>query len=123
MTGGAVRAGILFFNVFLLKGCFVTEIQTNAPASGGVTLRSLTYGLLVAILLAFGLYAVFIGAPAMRVAAQESVTRAVADEDRQFCEMFGMHSGTDAFVACSRELSVVRQRQVDRDNAAAQGIL
>jgi hypothetical protein len=102
----------------------VTKIETNARASGGVPLRSRTYGLLVvAILLAFGLYAVFVAGPAMRVAAQESVTRAVADEDRQFCEMFGMHSGTDTFAACSRQLSIVRQRQVDRDNAAAQGIL
>lgn len=101
----------------------MTEIETNASAFGGVTLRSLTYLFLVAILLAFGLYALFVSGPALRAAAQEAVTRAVADEDRQFCEMFGMHSGTDAFVACSRELSMVRQRQVDRDNAAAAGIL
>jgi hypothetical protein len=51
------------------------------------------------------------------------VERAIVDEDRQFCEKFGMRSGSDAFTACGKELSVVRQKQADRDSAAAQGIL
>ncbi len=101
----------------------MTEIRTNARGSGNVSLRSLAYAAVTAILAAFGLYAAFVVGPAMRVAAHESTVRAVADEDYQFCGMFGVRSGTDAFVACSRELSIVRQRQVDRDNAAAQGIL
>ena len=100
----------------------MTEIKTNT-GSGHVPLRSLAYALLAAILAAFGLHAVFIAGPAMRAAAHEDVARAVADEDQRFCEMFGMRSGTDAFAACSGQLSMVRQRQVDRDNAAAQGIL
>jgi hypothetical protein len=101
----------------------MTEIKTNMHGPGHVSLRSLAYGLVAAILAAFGLHAVFIAGPAMRASAQEEVVRAVADEDHRFCEMFGMRSGTDAFAACSRELSIVRQRQVDRDHAAAQGIL
>jgi phosphotransferase system glucose/maltose/N-acetylglucosamine-specific IIC component len=101
----------------------MTETRTNTRGSGNAPLRSLAYALLVAVLVAFGLHAVFIAGPVMRAAAHEQVVRAVADEDRQFCERFGMRSGTDAFVACSGELSIVRQRQVDRDNAAAQGIL
>jgi hypothetical protein len=51
------------------------------------------------------------------------VERAIADENRQFCEKFGMRSGSDAFTASGKELSVVRQKQADRDSAAAQGIL
>jgi hypothetical protein len=35
--------------------------------------------------------------------------------------MFGARSG-DAFAACSRALAAVRQKQTDRDNAAALGI-
>ena len=101
----------------------MTEIKTNTHGRANVPLRSLAYALLVAILVAFGLHAVFIAGPAMRATAQEEVVRAVADEDHRFCEMFGMRSGTDAFAACSRELSIVRQGQVDRDHAAAQGIL
>jgi hypothetical protein len=101
----------------------MTEIKTNMHDSGHVPLRSLAYGLLAAILAAFGLHAVFIAGPAMRATAHEEAVRAVADEDHRFCDMFGMRSGTEAFAACSRELSIVRQRQVDRDNAAAQGIL
>jgi len=99
------------------------ETRITTRGSGNEPLRSLAYALLVVVLVAFGLYAVFIAGPAMRAAAHEQVVRAVADEDRQFCERFGMRSGTDAFAACSRELSIVRQRQLDRDNAAAQGIL
>ena len=76
-----------------------------------------------AILVAFGLHSVFIAGPALRAAAHEQLEQAIADEDRQFCERFGMRSSTDAFTACSQELSTVRQRQVNRDNAAAQGIL
>jgi hypothetical protein len=88
-----------------------------------VSFRTLAYALVIAILVAFGLHTVFISGPAMRAAAQEAVAHTVADEDHQFCETFGMRAGTDAFVACSRELSIVRQKQVDRDNAAAESIL
>jgi len=101
----------------------MTETRTSTRGPANAWPRSLAYALLVAVLVAFGLHAVFIAGPAMRAAAHEQVVRAVADENRQFCEGFGMRSGTDAFAACSRELSNVRQRQVDRDNAAANGIL
>ena len=59
----------------------------------------------------------------MRAAAHEYLERMIEDEDRQFCGTFGMRSGSAAFTACSRELAIIRQKQVDRDNAAAQGIL
>lgn len=101
----------------------MTDIKTSTHRSGGVPLRSLAYGLLSAVLVAFGLNAIFMAGPAMRAAAQEHVARAIAEEDHHFCEMFGMRSGTDAFVACCRELANVRQRQIDRDIAASQGIL
>lgn len=101
----------------------MTEIKTDAHGPGNVQLRTLAYALLAAMLAAFGLHAAFIAGSAMRAAAHEDVVRAVADEDHRFCEMFGMRLGTDAFVACGRELSIVRQRQIDRDNAAAEGIL
>ena len=101
----------------------MTETRTSTRGSGSAPLRLLAYALLVAVLVAFGLHAVFTAGPAMRAAAHDQVVRAVADEDQQFCERFGMRSGTDAFAACSRELSIVRQRQVDRDSAAVEGIL
>ena len=101
----------------------MTETRTGTRGAGSAPLLLLAYALLVAVLLAYGLHAAFIAGPAMRAAAHEQVVRAVADEDRQFCERFGMRPGTDAFSACSGELSTVRQRQVDRDNAAAEGIL
>lgn len=101
----------------------MTEIDSGAHGSTAVPLRSLAYALLVVILAASGLYAAFIAGPAMRAAAHDDVVRAVAEEDRRFCGMFGLGAGTDTFAACSRELSIVRQRQVDRDNAAAQGLL
>ena len=101
----------------------MAEIKTNSPDLANVPLRTIASGLAVAVLVAWGLHAVFIAGPAMRAAAHEYVERTIADEDRQFCEKFGMRSGTDAFTACGKELSIVRQKQADRDSAAAQGIL
>jgi hypothetical protein len=101
----------------------MTEIKTNSPGFANVPLPTLVSALAVAVLAAWGLHAVFITGPAMRAAAHETVERAIADESRQFCEKFGMRSGSDAFTACGKELSVVRQKQADRDSAAAQGIL
>ena len=101
----------------------MTEVKTDTHGSGNVPLRSLAYAAVAAILAAFGLHAVFISGPDMRAAVHETVMRAIADEDHQFCERFGMRLGTDSFAVCSRELSIIRQRQIERDNAAAQGIL
>ncbi|MGY3534356.1 MULTISPECIES: hypothetical protein [Bradyrhizobium] len=101
----------------------MTEINSGGHGSTAVPLRSLAYAVLIAILAAFGLYAMFIAGPAMRAAARDDLVRTVAEEDRRFCGMFGIGAGTDNFAACSRELSIVRQRQVDRDDAAAQGLL
>lgn len=99
------------------------NIKASAHGSGSLPLRSLAFAVSSAVLVAFGLHVIFSAGPAMRAAAQEYLVRTIAEEDRQFCEMFGMRPGTDAFVACSRELANVRQRQVDRDFAASQGIL
>lgn len=101
----------------------MTEIKTNSPDLANVSLRTIASGLAVAILAAWGLHAVFIAGPALRAAARETVERAIADENRQFCEKFGMRSGSDAFTVCGKELTIVRQKQADRDSAAAQGIL
>jgi hypothetical protein len=100
----------------------MTKPETATHGSG-VLFRTLSYALLVATLVALGLHAVFIAGPALRASAHDAVVQAVAGEDHQFCEMFGMRAGTDAFAACSRELSIIRQKQLDRDNAAAEGIL
>jgi cellobiose-specific phosphotransferase system component IIC len=119
LPGRAIR----FFNIDYLGKLFMAEIKTNTQSFGNMPLQALACALLTSILVAFGLHAVFIAGPALRAAAHEQLVQAIADEDRQVCETLGMRSGTDAFAACSRELSLVRQKQVNRDNAAAQGIL
>ena len=101
----------------------MTEARTGTPNPARVQLPALGYALLLAVLTAFGLNALFFSGPAMRIDAQEQLERTIAAEDRGFCEMFGMRSGSAAFVACSRELATIRKQQVDRDTAAAQGIL
>ena len=101
----------------------MTEARTSTPSSARVQLPALGYSLLLAVLTAFGLNALFFSGPAMRIAAQEQLEQAVAAEDLGFCEMFGMRSGSATFAACSRELAIIRKKQVDRDSAAAQGIL
>jgi hypothetical protein len=124
-TGGCLRANSAPFIDILIaqERFFMAEAKINAPSPVRFPLPGLGYSLLVAVLLAGGLHALFISGPAMRAAAHEQVERAIADEDRSFCEMFGMHSGTTEFAACGRQLAIIRQKQFDRDNAAAQGIL
>ncbi len=117
------RAALFFRLLIHSRDAFMADIETSSRHLAHLPLRSLAHSLLLAILVACGLYAVFIAGPAMRAAAHESLERTIADEDRQFCESFGIRAGTDAFAACSRALSSVRQKQVDRDKAAAQGIL
>ena len=101
----------------------MAKAKTNTPSPDRFPLPVLGYSLLVAVLVACGLHALFISGPAMRAAAHELVERSIADEDRGFCEKFSMRLGSAEFTACSRELAIIRQKQVDRDNAAAQGIL
>jgi hypothetical protein len=56
------------------------------------------YSLLLAVLLASGLYALFISGPAMRRAAHDDLVRTITDEDRQFCETFGLRAASAAFM-------------------------
>lgn len=74
----------------------------------------LVFSMFVAGLVACGLYAALISAPAMRAAEQEQLDRAIAEENRGFCEKFGMRAGTSEFVMCSQELATIRQKQADR---------
>ncbi|MCK1390762.1 hypothetical protein [Bradyrhizobium sp. 1] len=101
----------------------MTEAKTDAPSLRHIPLPALGSALLIAGLFAYGLHALFVSGPAMRDAARDTLERTIADENRQVCEMFGVPPTSAAFPACSRELAIIRQKQVDRDNAAAQGIL
>lgn len=101
----------------------MTEANANTSGTARLPISALGYLLLLAVSFAFGLHALFISGPAMRAAAQDQLERTLADEDRGFCEMFGAHTGSDAFAACSKALASIRQKQLDRDSAAAEGIL
>ncbi|MBW7971669.1 hypothetical protein [Bradyrhizobium sp. BR 10289] len=101
----------------------MTETKTNAPSLRHIPLPAFGPGLLIAGLLAYGLHALFISHPAMRDAAREYLERTIAEEDRDVCGTLGIRSTDTAFTACRRELAIVRQKQVDRDTAVAQGIL
>ncbi len=101
----------------------MADTGTNSRISDQISRRALAYAALLAVALTFGLHALFISGPAMRAAAREQLEQTIAGEDRAFCEKFGMGAGTDGFVACRRELAIIRQQQTERENAAAQGIL
>lgn len=77
------------------------------------------FALLIAVLVALGLYAIFVTGPAMRAVAQANLDRTLANENQAFCEKFGMRAGTSEFVACSQELTDIRKKQADRDNEAS----
>lgn len=109
----------------------MTDLKTKAGfaaasksrTSEEVSRPTLAYALLLAIVIAYGLHALFISGPAMRAAAQLQLEQTLADEDRDVCAQFGIRPGTAQFNVCGRELAIVRQKQVDRDHAAAEGIL
>ena len=95
----------------------------NPKTSEDLSRPTLAYAALLAVVVAFGLHALFISGPAMRAAAQVRLEQTIADEDRDVCAQFGIRPGTAQFNICSRELANVRQKQLDRDTAATQGIL
>lgn len=98
-------------------------MRTNShPRPREASRAMLGYALFAASFLALGLYILFISGPAMHAAARERLAQTIAEEDRSFCEQFGTQSGTAGFAACRRELAMVRQRQAERDNAAALGL-
>jgi hypothetical protein len=59
----------------------------------------------------------------MQAIAEDQLWRTIAGEDRVFCEKFGMHAGTPQSETCGQELEIIRQKQADRDRAAAEGLL
>ena len=103
----------------------MTEPKTSS--AGIVNLiagsRRVHWLIIAAMVATYGLYEAFVAAQAARAIAQEQFQQTIADENRAFCEKFGMRAGASAFVACSQELAIIRQKQADRDSAAAQGFL
>jgi hypothetical protein len=75
--------------------------------------------LVIAVLGAGVLYEIANYGEKMRAIAEDQVRQTVADEDRRFCEKFGMHTGTPQFDKCRQELGVIRQKQGDRGRQAA----
>jgi len=54
----------------------------------------------------------------MRAVAQANLDSTLANENRAFCEKFGMRVGTSEFAACSDALADIRKKQTDRDSEA-----
>jgi hypothetical protein len=79
--------------------------------------------IVMAVVVAYGLHALFISGPAIQADAQAQLEQTIAAEDSHVCGQFGIRPGTKQSVVCSRELANVRQKQVDRDRAAAVGLL
>jgi hypothetical protein len=90
-----------------------TRSTVNPPTDSRVP-----FAVLIAVLVAFGLYGVFVTGPEMRAVAQANLERTLADENRAFCEKFGMRDGTNEFAACSQELAFIRKAQSERDSQA-----
>src|SRR5947207_7297005 len=83
----------------------------------------LVFSLFIVVLLSFGAYAMFVSAPATRANAKIQLDREIAAENLAFCEKFGLRADTSDFGVCSQQLAIVRQKQGDRDSAAAAGLL
>lgn len=105
----------------------MTEARSKARPSqhtaGDMQRPALAAALVLAVVTAFGLHTLFVSGPALHESAEAELARIIADEDRDVCGQFGLRPNTPPFAACSRELANVRQKQSDRDHAAAAGIL
>jgi hypothetical protein len=115
-------AAVIFVEQFLAERDFMTEARSKGRppprTADELPCPALATALLLAVVAAFGLHALFVSGPAMREAAEAQLARVIADEDR-----VGMRPGTAQFADCSRELATVRQKQSDRDRAAAASVL
>jgi hypothetical protein len=69
------------------------------------------------------MYACFNYGQKMRAIEEDQLRQTIAEEDRAFCEKFGMSAGTTQFSGCVQQLGIIRQKQADRERAAAQGFL
>lgn len=54
--------------------------------------------------------------PALRAAAERQEAEEIAQENRFFCEKFGMDRGTEALTACAGHLREIRRREKERLN-------
>jgi hypothetical protein len=85
--------------------------------------RSESSLVLVIVVLGVGvLYATFLYGQKRLAIAEDRLRQTLADEDRAFCEKFGMRAGTSQFVACGQELGIIRQAQADRERAAVEDL-
>lgn len=99
-----------------------SKAHPSEPTAHDLRRPGIAAALLLAVVTALGLSTI-VSAPALREAAEAELARIIADEDRDVCGQFGLRPGTTSFAACSRELANVRQKQSDRDQAAAAGFL
>jgi hypothetical protein len=100
-------------------------IRVNTGLTDIVAIRTVwrvAYWLVIAGT-AVGLYKAYTVGRDMRAIAQKQFEQAVANEDHAFCESFGMRAGTSDYAACCRELSIIRQKQTERDRQAAPSLL
>jgi hypothetical protein len=100
----------------------MSQAKTSSPVVS-LTPGSIVISLFIAGMVAYGLSVACVTGPAMHAAAQQQLAQTIADESRAFCERFGMRAGSSEFVVCSQELAIVRRKQTDRDNEAAQSLL
>jgi hypothetical protein len=98
----------------------MTDVNANAIDSS-IGSR-LLFSLFIVVLLSFGAYATFVAAPATRANAKIQLDREIAAENLALCEKFGVRADTSDFGVCSQQLAMVRQKQADRDSAAAAGL-
>ncbi len=95
----------------------MTKVGANSAVDAQTGSR-LPFVLLIVVLAVFGLYAILVTGPAMRAVAQTNLDSTLANENRAFCEKFGMRVGSSEFVACGEALADIRKKQTDRDSEA-----
>ncbi|MHC2332829.1 hypothetical protein [Bradyrhizobium sp. USDA 4454] len=101
----------------------MTDVKAKAIGNKDRVDPRQLFSVFIVVLLAFGAYAALVAAPAMRARAKIQLDREITAENVAFCEKFGIRTDTSDFAVCSQQLAIVRQKQADRDSAAALGVL
>ena len=99
------------------------EIKSGLSALAHATPVSRLVFFLTIAGIAYGLYRAHDLGQTMRANAQARAEEAITNEDRAFCEKFGMRAGSMTYVSCCQELSSIRQNQTERDRTIALDML
>jgi len=95
--------------------------QRRLPQIAGGVLRIALWGICGAM--AVVAVTMIQKAPQVRAATEQQLATEIAEENRAYCEKWGMRAGTREHVACTLDLDEIRASQAKRLAAGIEGLI